>query len=104
MSTPSLSIQQRNLYLYYLNHKEKGLSTPCYVPPAPSSRNRLSLYLRAIERLEELHLVTVDRESDDYREWVMRDHEETVNDDSLGRLHPVPSPLWQSAPTRKRTA
>lgn len=100
----SLTINQRNVYLHFLNHKEKGLTTPCYVPPAPSSRNRLSLYLRAIERLEELNLIVVDRDSDDYREWVMRDPEDEISVRSPGRIRSVPSPLWQSAPQRKCTA
>lgn len=100
----SLTINQRNLYLHFLNHKEKGLTTPCYVPRAPSSRNRLSLYLRAIERLEELNLVIVDRESEDYTEWVMRDPEDEINVHSQVQLRSVPSPLWQSGQQRRCTA
>lgn len=100
----SLTINQRNLYLHFLNHKEKGLTTPCYVPQAPSSRNRLSLYLRAIERLEELNLISVDRESEDYREWVMRDPEDEISVRSPGRIRSIPSPLWQSGRQHRCTA
>jgi len=89
----SLTINQRNLYLHFLNHKEKGLTTPCYVPPIPVQNSRLHQYLRALEKLEELRLVTVDRESPLYTEWVIRDPDSEINVRSPGQIRSVPSPL-----------
>lgn len=100
----SLTINQRNLYLHFLNHKEKGLATPCLVPPIPVQNSRLHQYLRALEKLEELHLVTVDRESPDYTEWVMRDPEDPINVRSPGRIRSIPDPLWQSARPQRPVA
>jgi len=100
----SLTINQRNLYLHFLNHKEKGLTTPCYVPPIPSQNSRLHQYLRALERLEELHLVIVDRESPLYTEWVIHDPEDPINVRSPGRIRSIPDPLWQSARPQRPVA
>jgi hypothetical protein len=56
----ALTSPQRNIYLYFLNHKEKNPGEPCYVPASPVAHGRLHQYLRALEKLEELHLVIVD--------------------------------------------
>jgi hypothetical protein len=56
----ALTSHQRNIYLYFLNHKEKNPGEPCYVPASPVAHGRLHQYLRALEKLEELHLVIVD--------------------------------------------
>ena len=100
----ALSSSQRNLYLYFLNHQEKNPGQPCYVPTSPIAHGRLNQYLRALERLEELRLVTVDRESEDYQEWVMREPEDEISVRSPGRIRSVPSPLWQSGQQRRCTA
>lgn len=70
---PALSINQRNLYLYYLNHKRKHPNAPCFVPKIPVQGNRMSDYLKMIERLEELQLIRVDRTSDNYTGWIILD-------------------------------
>ncbi len=70
---PALSINQRNLYLYYLNHKRKHPNAPCFVPKIPVQGNRMSDYLKMIERLEELQLIRVDRTSDNYTRWIILD-------------------------------
>lgn len=70
---PALSINQRNLYLYYLNHKRKHPNAPCFVPKISVQGNRMSDYLKMIERLEELQLIRVDRTSDNYTGWIILD-------------------------------
>ena len=100
----SLTSHQRNLYFYFLNHQEKRSDEPCYVPTSPVAHGRLNQYFQALERLEELHLVTVDREAADYREWVMLPPENEISVRSPGQIRSVPSPLWQSAPQQRCTA
>lgn len=70
---PALSINQRNLYLYYLNHKRKHPNAACFVPKIPVQGNRMSDYLKTIERLEEMQLIRVDRTSDNYTGWIILD-------------------------------
>jgi hypothetical protein len=71
-ATPALSINQRNLYAYYLNHKKKKYgNTPCFVPKLPSQNSRLEQYLQALVRLEEYGLIRVDRSSANYTAWIM---------------------------------
>jgi hypothetical protein len=69
----NLTINQRNLYLYYLNHKKKNKNAVCFVPKMPMQSTRMQDYLRAIEALEEKKLITVDRSSDNYTGWIIRD-------------------------------
>lgn len=70
---PSLSINQRNLYLYFLNHKRKHPNAPCFVPKIPVQGNRMSDYIKTIAKLEELRLVRVDRSSANYTGWILLD-------------------------------
>jgi hypothetical protein len=69
----NLTINQRNLYLYYLNHKKKNKHAVCFVPKMPMQSTRMQDYLRAIEALEEKKLITVDRSSDNYTGWIIQD-------------------------------
>lgn len=68
-----LTINQRNLLLYYLNHKKKHGDKPCHVPRFPSQVSRFSDYLRAMERLEERGLLRIERNSDNYLSWTIVD-------------------------------
>ena len=70
---PALSINQRNLYLYYLTHKKNHPNSPCFVPRMSVQGNRMADYLKTIERLEELQLIRVDRTSDNYTGWIILD-------------------------------
>lgn len=67
----SLTINQRNLYLYFLNHKKKNPRVPCYVPRVPMQASRTEDHLTALQRLEEQGLVRVDRTSPNYTGWIM---------------------------------
>ena len=73
MAMHSLSITQRNLYIFFLSHKERYKHSPCFIPKVPMSGNRLSDYLRAIEALEEKGLIIVHRSEGHYTSWIM-DH------------------------------
>ena len=69
-----LTINQRNLYHYFLHHQRKYRGRrPCLVPPSPlqNSPERLNTYLTALERLEEKGLIGIRRDGDDYTQWVM---------------------------------
>lgn len=68
-----LTTNQRNLYLYYLNHKKKNKHAVCFVPKMPMQSTRMQNYLRAIEALEEKNLISVDRSADNYTGWIIRD-------------------------------
>jgi hypothetical protein len=70
---PALSINQRNLYLYYLNHKRKNPNAPCFVPKVSVQGNRMADYLKTLERLEQFKLISVERVSDNYTGWIIRD-------------------------------
>jgi hypothetical protein len=68
---PALTINQRNLYTYFLNHKKKYGNTPCFVPKLPAQSSRLDQYLQALIKLEQYGLIRVDRSSDNYTGWIM---------------------------------
>jgi hypothetical protein len=70
---PALSINQRNLYTYFLNHRKKHGNTPCFVPKLPAQSSRLEQYLQALVKLEQYGLIRVDRTSDNYTGWIMRE-------------------------------
>lgn len=77
MTTPTinppvaLTINQRNLYTYFLNHRKKYKNTPCYVPRCSTQVSRLDQYLGALIKLELYGLIRVDRSSDNYTGWIM---------------------------------
>lgn len=66
---PGLRLQHRNILTYYYHHLKKYPNAPCFVPKGPS--NRISDYLRALEKLEELKLIKVVRNSDNYTSWII---------------------------------
>lgn len=70
---PALSINQRNLYLYFLSHKKRHKHAPCYVPRNSVRGNGLNDYLKTLEKLEQLNLITVDRTADNYTGWIIKD-------------------------------
>lgn len=68
---PALSINQRNLYTYFLNHRKKYKNAPCFVPKLPAQSSRLEQYLQALIKLEMYGLIRVDRSGDNYTAWIM---------------------------------
>ncbi len=73
LSQNALSINQRNILLYYLNHKKKHADRPCYAPKCPSQANRVHDHIKAMERLEERGFIRLQRSSDDYLSWIIVD-------------------------------
>jgi hypothetical protein len=73
----ALTINQRNLYAYFLNHRKKYGNTPCFVPRVPSQNSRLEQYLQALTKLEEYGLIRVDRSSANYTGWIMTEGKRT---------------------------
>ena len=67
----ALTITQRNLYAYFLNHRKKHGKTPCFLPRVPSQNSRLEQYLNALIKLEQYGLIRVERCSDNYTGWIM---------------------------------
>jgi hypothetical protein len=78
--------------------------SPATCPPALLPTAASINIFQALERLEELHLVTVDRDAEDYREWVMREPEDEISVRSPGRIRSIPFPLWQSGQQQRCTA
>ena len=74
---PALSINQRNLYSYFLNHRKKNGKTPCFVPKIPCQNSRLDQYLQALIKLEQYGLIRVDRSSSNYTAWIMSEPKAT---------------------------
>lgn len=70
---PALTINQRNLYMYYLAHRKNHGKQPCFVPKITSQLSRMPDYLRALEKLEEYKLISVDRSADNYTAWIIKD-------------------------------
>jgi hypothetical protein len=73
----ALTINQRNLYTYFLNHRKKYKNTPCYVPRCSTQVSRLDQYLNALVKLEQYGLVTVDRSSANYTGWIITEPKNT---------------------------
>ena len=68
-----LSPNQRNLYLYFLNHRKKHGKQPCFVPRLPMQTSRTPDYIRAIECLVEKGYIRLDKRSRHYTSWIMLD-------------------------------
>ena len=77
-AVPPLTKNQRNLYRYYLAHVKRHPNTPCYVPrnPMTSMNNipgmtKLDAYIKIIDSLEKLKLISTDRSADNYTGWII---------------------------------
>jgi hypothetical protein len=68
-----LTVNQRNLYLYYLHFRKKYGKRPCFVPKMPMQSTRIKDYIRALAALEEKNLITVDRSKAPYTNWIIND-------------------------------
>ena len=68
---PSLGTNQRNLYLYLLNHITKHKHTPCYVPKSPVKGHYVNDYIACIESCERKGLFKVDRTASNYTGWIL---------------------------------
>jgi len=66
-----LSINQRNLYSYFLVHQKRNKNAPCFIPKSCLVGNRLETYLNALTALERKGLIRVDRSAPNYTGWIM---------------------------------
>ena len=73
-----LTINQRNIYMYFLNHRKKYKNTPCYVPRCPGQNSRLEQWLNALVKLEMHGLIRVDRSSVNYTGWIILEPKTTL--------------------------
>jgi hypothetical protein len=81
MQAHGLSINQRNLFSYFLAHKKRHKHAPCFVPKLPLAGSNLPLYLNALEALEAKGLITVDRSTQHYTGWIMN-HAKGVSEET----------------------
>ena len=70
---PALTINQRNLYMYFLAHRKKNGYHPCFVPRLNMQNSRMADYIQALKKLEEYGLISVDRRADNYTAWIMKE-------------------------------
>lgn len=70
---PALTINQRNLYMYFLAHRKKHRRHPCFVPKLNMQNSRMADYLQALKKLEEYRLISVDRSAENYTAWIMKE-------------------------------
>jgi len=70
-AVPTLSASQRNLYRYYLAHMKRHPHIPCYVPRNSMTNNSIERYIKLIDSLEELNLISTNRTVDNYTGWIM---------------------------------
>jgi hypothetical protein len=68
-SPQGLRLNQRNLLRYFCHHRARYPNSPCFVPR--SSVHHLDQHLKALEKLEDLKLITVIRETNHYQGWLM---------------------------------
>ena len=68
---PALSINQRNLYFYFLAHRKKNKNAPCYVPKISSKGISTEHYLRCLDACEEKKLFRIDRSAPNYTGWIL---------------------------------
>lgn len=62
-----MRIHQRNLYRYFMRHE-----TGCQVPGHRSFGVRRDEHINAVNALERMRLITVNRASDNYLMWTVR--------------------------------
>ena len=72
-----LTLNQRNLYRYYLAHRKKYGDAPCFIPRNPiqghylDKESKLDSYLKIVQTLEDLNLFRVIRQGDNYMNWML---------------------------------
>lgn len=74
----ALTVYQRTILRYYYHHKQKYPQVPCYAPKISSCGSRRDVYFKALETLERLQYITVDRRASNYTGWIIKDHPNAV--------------------------
>ena len=68
-----LTSTQRNIYQYYLHHKQKYKDKLCYVPRLMMFASRRDTFINALEALERKQLITVEQNTEHYGGWIIKD-------------------------------
>ena len=68
-----LTINQRNILQYYYNHRSKHKNVPCYVPKLVIRGGRIDNYIRALDALEQMGAISLDRTAPNYTGWIIKD-------------------------------
>lgn len=74
MRSKRLTVIQRLIYRHLIYSKKNNPNEPCILPCGLNythRADRLNDFLRQVENMEELEYITVDRSSEDWREWVV---------------------------------
>ena len=69
-----LSKYQRTLLQYFYHHKRKNPHAPCFAPHVDICNSRRETYFRALEALERLKYIIVDRRAPNYTGWIIKEH------------------------------
>jgi hypothetical protein len=85
-----LSINQRNIYHYFLAHQKRNKHAPCFVPKIPTTASRIDDYLNALVALERKGLIIVDRSAQHYTGWIMRHGKSNYEEKQQGL-----TPAWK---------
>ena len=67
----ALTITQRNIYSYFLNHFQKGRQQPCFVPLCTSRKRRQICHVKAVQELERKGFIRLDQTASHYTRWIM---------------------------------
>lgn len=71
IDTPVLTTNQRHIYNHFLYHQKHHKHSPCFVPKATREANFRVAYLKALDKLEEMGLVSIDRSAENYTSWIL---------------------------------
>jgi hypothetical protein len=67
----ALTINQRNIYLHFLNHFKKNKPGQCFVPHVPSRKDREVSQVKAVQVLAQKGLIRLDQTASHYTRWTM---------------------------------
>lgn len=70
---PVLTVTQRYIYNHFLYHRKNNKHSPCFVPRSSRNEYKIENYFNALNKLEELGLISTDRTADNYQAWIIKD-------------------------------
>ena len=69
-----LSKYQRSILQYFYHHKRKNPHAPCFAPHVDVCNSRRETYFKALDALERLKYIIVDRREPNYTGWIIKEH------------------------------
>jgi len=69
-----LSKHQRSILQYFYHHKRKNPHAPCFAPHVDVCNSRRETYFKALDALERLKYIIVDRRAPNYTGWIIKEH------------------------------